>query len=111
MGTPAGQRDRIITFQRGAAVRGGLGTEPVTAWAPLGRAWAKVLFGTGAERRQAGAEGASQTATFRVLSDSISRGVVETDRILFDTRPWDITSISPIGVNEEIEFVATVSKG
>lgn len=111
MGTPTGERDRRIVFQSGAPVRGALGREPISAWSYIGRAWAKVLFGTGSERRAAGAEGASQAATFRVLSNGMTRGVTTDNRILFDRRGWDITSISPIGVNDEIEFVAVAAKG
>lgn len=108
--TPAGQRDRRIVFQRGVQVRGGLGREPMAQWQYLCSAWAKVLFGTGQERRASAAETASQTATFRVLSSSETRGVRESDRIQFDGRAWDITSIAAIGVNREIEFTATAKK-
>ena len=111
MSTPRGEFNRRIAFERGVTVRSGLGREPAAQWASLGTVWAKVLFGTGQERRQAGAEGASQTATFRVLSSLLTRGVTERDRIQFDGRAWDITSISPIGVRDEIEFVATGAKG
>ncbi|HEX8555774.1 MAG TPA: phage head closure protein [Sphingomonas sp.] len=111
MRTPRGQLDRRITIQSGQAVRGALGRETETIWADHCKAWARVLFGTGQERREAAAEGASQSATFRVLSSAKTRTVTERFRILFDGRAWDITSIAPIGVNDEIEFTATVAKG
>lgn len=110
--TPAGDRDRKVQFQRVTSTLSGLGTVEDSSWMLLEAAWAKVLFGTGTERRQAGAEGAAQTATFRVLSTPVLRIATERDRILYDGRAWDIVSISPIGGEAcEIEFVATVTKG
>ena len=106
-----GKLDRKIRFERGQAADGGLGAEPVGSWAELATVWAMVRFGTGQERRQAAAEGASQPATFRVVSTTATRSVTEQDRIAFDGRAWDIAAIAAIGVNEEIEFTATVAKG
>ena len=109
--TPARQRERRIQFERATIARNAIGVEEPSAWSLIEKAWAKVLFGTGQERRAAGAEGATQTATFRVLSTIALRTVTERDRILFDGRGWSITSIAPVGVNDEIEFTATVEKG
>jgi hypothetical protein len=74
---------------------------------------AKVLYGTGAERRAASVEGAVQTATFRVMADSLTRTVAITDRISFDGLVWDIGAISPVGgpVAYEIEFTGVASRG
>lgn len=109
--TPAGQRDRRLSFERAAAVTSALGGTKRAVFAPFGiTVSAKVLFGSGQERRQAGAEGVSLVATFRVLSSTETRAITEADRIRFDARSWDITSIVPIGVRAEIEFVATAAK-
>lgn len=109
--TPAGQRNRRVRFERASLVRNALGVMEPSGWTLIERAMAKVLFGTGQERRAAGAEGATQTATFRVLSTIALRTVTESDRVFLDGRGWSITSIAPIGVNDEIEFTATVEKG
>lgn len=112
--TPAGERNKRITFERATSTRGGLGQPGARTWASIGAArWAKVLYGTGAERRAASVEGAVQSATFRVLADSLTRGVLVTDRISFDGLVWDIGGIAPIGgpVAYEIEFTATASRG
>ncbi len=111
--TPAGQRDKAIVFERGAATRGGLGQPGEKVWTAIGPSrLAKVLYGSGAERRQAAAEGAVQAATFRVLADSLTRTVVATDRISFDGLAWDVTGIAPIGgpVAYEIEFTAMANR-
>lgn len=110
--TPSGQRDALVRFERASVTTTSMGVEEEGPWSPIEQAWAKVLYGTGAERRQAASEAASATATFRVLSTSALRGVGERDRIVDrDGRAWDITGIAPIGVNAEIEFTATVAKG
>lgn len=101
--------DRKIAFERGTQARSGLGKEPLINWALIGQSYARVLFGSGQERRTAGAEGASQAATFRAPSSSTTRAVIETDRIQFDGRAWNITSIAPIGVNDDIEFTAVAA--
>lgn len=109
--TAIGEFDTLVEFQRATIVRSPLGVEQPGEWAETEKAWSKVLYGTGAERRQAAAEGASQTATFRVASTAKLRGVIEQDRILMKGAGWGITSIAPIGVNDEIEFTATTAKG
>lgn len=108
--TPAGQRDKRITFQRATRTRSSLGTATAGAWGDIGARWAKVLYGSGSERRAASVEQAVQPATFRVLADTLTRGILTTDRIAFDGLVWDITNIAPIGSPSEIEFTATASR-
>ena len=110
--TPAGQRRQRITFQRGAATRGSLGAKGPPSWSSVGTAKAKVLFGTGSERQKAGVEAAGQAATFRVLSNAVTRAVLVTDRISFNGLFWDITALSPLITSPaEIEFTAVASRG
>lgn len=106
----AGRRDKAIAFERAAIARGALGTKSAAGWAALGSRLAKVLYGSGSERRQAAVEGAVQTATFRVLADSLTNTVTERDRISFAGQAWDVTGIAPIG-SDEIEFTATAARG
>jgi SPP1 family predicted phage head-tail adaptor len=107
--TPAGDRDKRIEFQRETVTKSGLGVD-VPSWSLVQKAWAKVLFGTGNERRQAASEGASMTATFRVLVTTELNTVTERDRIWFRDIAWGITSIAEIG-RAEFEFTAVAAKG
>lgn len=110
--TPAGRRDRRIILQRATVATDDFGVEGPTSWAELQKAWAMVRYGTSAERRTASVEGASQTATFRVLSTSVLRTVTVRDRILMDGAGWNITGIVPVGMQgAELEFTATIAKG
>lgn len=95
--TGAGQLNRRIAFERGGAVRNPLGGKAPLDWTALGSRLAKVLYGTGSERRSAGTEGAAQSATFRCRNDGLTATVTVKDRIAFDGLNWDITSIAPIG--------------
>lgn len=109
----AGQRKTSITFERKAVVQDGVGEE-IETWGPLGARLARVYWGKGEERRQAAAEQGSQTASFVVLADSLTRTITVVDRIALDGSTWDITAITPIDSNGlvaagEIEFVASRS--
>ena len=113
--TPAGRRNKRITFQRAIVARstlGGTSARP-TDWedVPSSSRWAQISWGSGAERRAAAAEEAVQTATFRVLSDSLTRTITEEHRIVHGALTFDVTGAVPIGVNDEIEFTGTASKG
>lgn len=102
----AGERDRKVAFYRpGTATENGFG-EPI-AGAPvlIGYAWARVFYGKGAERRAAAIEGASQPATFNVLTSAAMRSVNTACTINFDGFDWEITGIAPQG-RGEIDFTA-----
>ena len=101
---PAGQRDRLIVFERGSATGDAYGGE-TPAWAELARAYARVRYGTGQERREAAQEAATQAATFECNWTAALAGVRVSDRVQFDG-PWDITSVAPIRLNDEIHFTA-----
>lgn len=111
-GTPSGQRRYRIEFQRATTPRQQIGTKAPPQWTSLGHDRAKVLFGSGQERREAGVENASQAATFRCLANSKTRGITAKDRIQFAGLAWDITAIAPLmKAPAEIEFTATASRG
>jgi head-tail adaptor len=110
--TAAGEFRHAITFQRATYTRDSLGSRQPSGWATLVTAKAKVLYGTGAERREAGVETGTQAATFRVRSSAGTRGVTYQDRISFNGAAWDITGISPLMLAPaEIEFTAVASRG
>lgn len=100
----AGRKDRLIGFERNTPTTDGYGGE-VDAWGDLGSAWARVIFGTGEERRQAAREEGGQSASFVVSDCAMTRGVTIADRISFGSSPWDIKGISPLD-GGEIEFTA-----
>lgn len=85
-------RDRIV-FERDTPTRNGF-NEIVSAWSEYAKAWAKVTYGTGQERREAAQQAASAPATFRVRLNAATSGLTTQDRIAFNGL-WDISSIVP----------------
>lgn len=112
--TPAGERDQRIRFERATVTRSALGGKAAGSadWAALGSRWAKLRWGSGAERRAAAVEQATQAATFRVLADSLTRTVTEQDRIVHPQSglTFDITGLAWIG-RSEIEFTGVAARG
>jgi SPP1 family predicted phage head-tail adaptor len=102
----AGNRTRRITIERSTANTDSYGGER-PAWSPLADAFAEVLFGTGAERREAAQTQAAMTATFIVPWTPTLAGVVPKDRINGVGAYWNITSAVPVGLNKDIHFTAT----
>ena len=100
----AGRRDRKVTFERAGVAQDDYGEE-IATWAPLGSELANVLYGTGAERRQAAMEQGQQALTIRTLATDITRGVTLKDRVLLDGEPLDLIGISPVG-RLDMEFTA-----
>lgn len=100
----SGPRDDKITIERFTVTEDAFGGT-VQNWASLTDAWAQVIYGTGAERREAGLEGADQTATFRILNDSTTRTITTADRIVFGGDNYDITSAVPMD-RDGIELTA-----
>lgn len=90
---PAGQRDQLVIVQRATTAKDAYG-EPIASWAEIGRAWAAVLYGRGAERRQAAIEQGEQPATFQVLSSTLTRGLKLTDRLIAVGTVWDIRGVT-----------------
>ncbi len=91
----AGRRTDRIQFALAATAENDFGEDVEGADAAIGAAYAEVNYGTGAERRAAGHEGASVQATFRVPATAMTRGVTTEHVILFDGGRWDVTSNVP----------------
>lgn len=101
--TLAGARTCRVRFERAGVTTDDNGTE-VPIWAEIGGAgkglaWAQVNYGRGDERRAASRENVSLTATFRVMSTSMTRSLTPADRLVTrdDERAWDILSVVPYG--------------
>lgn len=90
----AGRRDTLVTLQRYTATQNGEGEE-VETWADLGTEWAAVFYGKGDERRQAALEQGQQAASFRMLSNALTRSLTVRDRIVVGTVQWDILANTP----------------
>ncbi|OYW87299.1 MAG: phage head-tail joining protein, partial [Sphingobium sp. 32-64-5] len=70
------------------------------------KAYAAIYFGSGSEQREAAQTQAAQAASFVVLSNSKTRDVTVLDRISFAGGLWDIRSVAPIGLNEDVKINA-----
>lgn len=105
----AGKRDTLVTFQRGTPTVDDYGGETL-AWSTLEPAWAKVLYGTGAERRQAAQEQTQLAATIIVNWTPTLASAVAKDRATFDGFAWDITAPpARVGLNDELHFTVVRS--
>lgn len=93
-------------FQRlGEPVDDGYTTLP-GQFANYAAEFARVIYGSGREQRQAAQESASLPATFEVLHNPKTASLSVTDRIVFNGADWDIISVSPLGLNEGVRIVA-----
>lgn len=92
----AGELDRRISIERKAVASDGYGGE-VETWTDIARPWAKVINGSGTERRAAAQVSATLSATFRVRSNAVTIAVTPVDRIQYDNALWDISSNVPYG--------------
>ncbi|KZE16220.1 phage head closure protein [Sphingomonas hankookensis] len=99
--------DKRIVIERRTVTTDGYGGE-VETWAKLCSPFAKVLYGTGAERRVAAQESSAQSATFRIRANSVTNTVTPADRIQFDGSTWDIGGNVPYR-REGRDITATTS--
>jgi SPP1 family predicted phage head-tail adaptor len=107
---PAGERTTVVTFEHGTSATDDYGGETLTWASRSAEAWAKVLYGTGQERRQAAQESADQAATVMVNWTPTLGGVVPKDRATFDGFAWDITAPpARVGLNDELHFTVVRS--
>ena len=93
----AGELDSLVVFQKPTDGDEDAFGETVSGWTEHAKAWAKVLYGRGEERRTAAIEGADQPATFLVRATARTRVLTVKDRILYAGSTWDITNVAPIG--------------
>lgn len=103
-----GKRDQMIVIERGTAITDDHGGETI-AWDEFTRAWARIKYGTGQERRQAAQELAVQAATFECEWTPTLAAVVTKDRILLGAEAWDIVSNAPLS-HKEIHLTAVRSE-
>lgn len=107
---PAGERTTLVTFETGAATTDDYGGETL-AWSTVATVMAKVLYGTGSERRQAAQESTQQAVTIMVNWTPTLADVGPKDRASFDGFAWDITAPpARVGMNDELHFTAVRSE-
>jgi hypothetical protein len=102
----AGERNRLVSFMRPVTTTDDHGGEVDGEPTRICRAWVKVLYGTGQERREAAQERAEQAATFMCNWSPPLALIVTTDYIAFDAADWDITNRALVGLSDEIHFTA-----
>jgi head-tail adaptor len=100
-----GQRDRLITVQAATPTTDDYGGETMT-YADVEQAYARVTFGTAAEKREAAQVNAIQTATFEVLPTQALLDTPMMSRIVFDGSNWNITEKAEVDRNT-LRFTAT----
>lgn len=105
MKTPRARRFNKVEFRRLTAAEDAFGAPAANGSSLICNAWAAILYGRGAERREAAIEGADQSATFNVATNAALRSVRVTDVIQFGDDSWDITGIAPMN-RSEIDFTA-----
>lgn len=108
MRLPAARYDRKVEFLRATVTRNALGQEAAAFAAFAGSAaWAQVRWGSASERREVAAQGAAQSATFRVRSTSAALTVTVQDRVRFDGSDWGIVGRASVGAQgSDLEFTA-----
>lgn len=104
MSLDAGRRDKRITFERFTEAGRDTLNAPIPQWTEYAKAWAAVYYGSGSEQREAAQTSASLGASFEVLANSKTRGLLLTDRIRFDGLIWDIRSTIPLGHNAGVRI-------
>lgn len=106
----AGERDQLVQFYPITVGEDAAGLETETDGTPV-PAWAKVLYGTGAERREAGAAGSHQAATFIVDTCASLRAATARWEIDHAGARWGVTSMIPAGIAQRELHVTAVRKG
>lgn len=98
----AGKLDRRITIRRATYTVNGYGEE-VPEWCNIDSVWARQLPSRGSERFAAQEIAATKMVTFNIRYRS---DLTERDRIVFDGKEYNITSIREIGRRVGLEFDA-----
>jgi SPP1 family predicted phage head-tail adaptor len=102
----AGELDRKIVIEAATATRDAYGAETLT-WATFVEVWAKKRDLRGDEYFTAQQMTAKVDAIFTIYWLD---GLLETMRILYDGKYWDIRSINELGRREGQEIYAQVKR-
>jgi SPP1 family predicted phage head-tail adaptor len=98
----AGQLRERVEIQRRTSTRNSF-NEPVESWAVVGTTWAEVKFDMGREEPIAQQVVAGHAARFIMRSNSLSRRITATDRLLWNGQTWDVFAVIPSARRDSIE--------
>lgn len=94
--------DRRIRIERATEVDDDFGGKTKT-WALLIEVWAQVDFGTGNEARTDMEVKAEQRRTFKIRW---LEGLTVTDRVVYESRNWEILDVAELGRRDGLEIAA-----
>jgi len=104
-----GKSDRRITIQRATETTNGYG-EKVATWATLIIVWAELQKTTNLRESISDRQDtATQQLAFKVRSSTDSRGVTTKDRVVYDSKTYDITGIEEIGRNDQLVLMCQLN--
>lgn len=99
----AGRMDRRVDLQHRALAAPNVHGEQVPSWTTYATVWAERLEGGGREAFIAQTTYASTDVRFRIRHRT---DVVLTDRVVFDSKNFDVVGVSEIGRREGLELFA-----
>lgn len=99
----AGERDKLIGIQVNTPTPHVVTNEPIDSWDTLANVWAKVRGEKASEKPIADKESVRQTAVFEIY---FRNDVTEENRIAYNGKIWDITSIVENEYKNEMEIRA-----
>lgn len=103
----AGRLDRKIVLQSLSITHDPDSNEEIESWSEYSSPWAQYIPVKEMERFSSGRELATFTARFIIRYDS---RVVETDRIQFEGKNWDIIGIAEIPRRQGLTITAEVKQ-
>lgn len=98
--TPGGKRDRRFRFLRPGKTKTPRGAMVEGTGNELAKGLGQVNYGSGEERRRAGAENSEIAATIRVLATAMTREVKASDLCELDGATWNVIGAVPWGRRE-----------
>jgi SPP1 family predicted phage head-tail adaptor len=105
-----GQSDRRITVERYTTSTNAYG-ERVQTWSTLLTVWAELMkTGEGmTERITSDQDMPVQRLRFKIRSSSDSRGIKADDRVLYNSKYYNIQGIEEIGRNDQLVLLCQIS--
>jgi SPP1 family predicted phage head-tail adaptor len=105
-----GQSDRRITVERYTTTTNAYG-ERVQTWSTLLTVWAELMkTGEGmTERITSDQDMPVQRLRFKIRSSSDSRGIKADDRVLYNSKYYNIQGIEEIGRNDQLVLLCQIT--
>jgi len=104
-----GKSDRRIAFERATETTNDYG-EKAQTWSVLVTVWAELMKTSSPKEAISDRQDtASKTLTFKVRSSSDTRAVNTKDRVVYDSKYFDITGIEEVGRNDQLVFTCRLN--